>query len=62
MLDMYYEGECSDFRYTYNAQTPSLTELKAFLESTKTPPPPAAESHQVSRHEALRHFPPSDGV
>ena len=61
MLDMYYEGECSDFRYTYNAQTPSVTELKAFLESTESPPPPT-ESHQVSGHEALRPSPPSKVV
>ena len=61
MLDMYYEGECSDFRYTYNAQTPSVSELKAFLESTEAPPP-KAESHQVSAHAALRPSRPSDVV
>jgi hypothetical protein len=41
VLDMYRSGECSDFRYVYDNQSPNHVELLAYLkdgQSRKKPP------------------------
>ena len=44
VLDMYYTGSCPDYRFAYDRQPPSITELMVYLKSSvrKSKASPAA--------------------
>lgn len=37
LLKMYLEGECSDYRFTYDAYAPSASQLLSYIDSLQAP-------------------------
>jgi hypothetical protein len=44
LLKMYLEGECSDYRFTYDAYAPAASQLISSLRAASSPEPSSAES------------------
>ena len=44
LLKMYLEGECSDYRFTYDAYAPAASQLISSLRTAGAPDPSCAES------------------